>query len=427
MLRNKLVALVCLFYVSAEIIQVVVLSRHCDRTPLTGKLPHDPVDWEQTLELEEGQLTPLGMQQCHKMGTILRERYLEPSSYYRIKDVSTKYTASKFHFIATDTERTIISLWSASMGLFPPGSTSAPNIRGRHALPAGVTPIPIHTNELLNDITFRGHDLCPTITKRLAEKYASADYEILKSQHGNAIEKLMNDTGLNGVTLESFYDTFDLINVQRNHGLLKLDQVEKFFHVYSDINNVAHREKFNFRTMGKLGGGMFIKRIIEFMKQGYKYVHISAHDSTIGALAAALRLTDDYEIFKIQPAYGSNLIFELHEENGLKFIRIVYRNGYDDDTFTIYRLTTLGCTKDCMFERFETLCKEYVIPTNWCRECGNVVADQCLKDLHSSNEISLSNVTSIIPLIACVNLLAVGALLLSYWKTSSKKLEDKTP
>jgi hypothetical protein len=47
-----------------QIEQVIIVSRHCDRVPISNiKIPMDPIDWKDQLGLSKGQLTGLGISQ----------------------------------------------------------------------------------------------------------------------------------------------------------------------------------------------------------------------------------------------------------------------------------------------------------------------------------------------------------------------------
>jgi hypothetical protein len=51
--------------VHSEVLQTIVVSRHCDRTPIsyTQQIPLNPINWKQQLGLSSGQLTGLGISQ----------------------------------------------------------------------------------------------------------------------------------------------------------------------------------------------------------------------------------------------------------------------------------------------------------------------------------------------------------------------------
>ena len=101
-MRKQLSRVILFFFVFAlvmvtkklegKIVQVQVLSRHCDRSPVSGyQIPNDPWDWKtflakysyasgfqpsNNIEFDHGQLTGLGLQQCKQIGKHFNQRYL---------------------------------------------------------------------------------------------------------------------------------------------------------------------------------------------------------------------------------------------------------------------------------------------------------------------------------------------------------------
>src|SRR3989338_7493172 len=99
-----------LLVVNCEVVQTVIVSRHCDRTPISSSvIPVDPVNWKRKLGLSPGQLTGLGISQCSTMGSFLRERYLNPQSEFYISGITNYFDSDLFKFRATSVDRTIIS------------------------------------------------------------------------------------------------------------------------------------------------------------------------------------------------------------------------------------------------------------------------------------------------------------------------------
>ena len=62
---------------TAHVVQVHVLHRHGDRTPLApNTIPTDHVDWNGLLGLSAGQLTGRGMNQAYALGQYLAGQYV---------------------------------------------------------------------------------------------------------------------------------------------------------------------------------------------------------------------------------------------------------------------------------------------------------------------------------------------------------------
>lgn len=104
-------------------------------------------------------------------------------------------------------------------------------------------------------------------------------------------------------------------------------------------------------------------------EQAYKFIQYSAHDGTLHALFAALRLDSDHQEFRgkmnlqltlnfaEKPNYGAALFFELHEQEGQPryFVRVQYSNCHNCSQAQ-FALKSLGkgCESNCPFETFKS-------------------------------------------------------------------------
>lgn len=128
------------------------------------------VDWYKIFQLDPGELTGLGLQQCYQLGTRIREIYLQQNSSQYIDDISREYNTRDYKFYSSYKERAVQSAWvsemvfdldgkAGSMGLFPKGRKVHGD--GRFALPNGTEAVPIHTLEEINDLWLKAYDNCP--------------------------------------------------------------------------------------------------------------------------------------------------------------------------------------------------------------------------------------------------------------------------
>lgn len=150
-------------FTQAEIVQIQYMSRHCDRTPWKAgvNIPKDPVNWPKQTGYAYGELTGLGMSQCFTLGQMMRDRYLEQQQDTSVAELSTTYKSTQYKFTSSSVDRTIQSAWAASMAIFP-FNGPVNDITGKEALPNRTQPIPVHSNALKNDLTFRAYDKCAT-------------------------------------------------------------------------------------------------------------------------------------------------------------------------------------------------------------------------------------------------------------------------
>lgn len=72
-------------------------------------IPAYPFDWYSHMGLNLGELTAIGVSQCHQLGQSLRMRYLDPKSPERISGISQNYNSRDYNFFSTNTQRTIVS------------------------------------------------------------------------------------------------------------------------------------------------------------------------------------------------------------------------------------------------------------------------------------------------------------------------------
>ncbi|KAF0982987.1 hypothetical protein FDP41_010965 [Naegleria fowleri] len=412
-----------------ELIQVQVVSRHCDRTTIHENeyIPNDRFDWYSQLGLAGGQLTGLGQQQCVKMGDVLYNRYLHPSSSNRIRGISSSYNQTQFHFRSTDYDRTLMSLFSVSMGLFKQGSGSLAIINNEEpnlgfSLPNGTQAIPIHTETKDMDALIRGFELCNTVQSRMKQVEEGPEQTKILNEYRTFIDQLYNVTGWHKRDSE-LHILFDLLLTQRSHQALNLEWVLNNWETLESLRDKLLRLKFSYATIGREGCSNFHKTLLEQIKSHKdKYIHYSAHDTTIQALAASLKLTQDYEFMGAHPPYGSNMVFELHLlENNKKAIRVVYNHGYNDSRFTPLKLSSFGCSQEfCDLDVFEKLLQEQSITTNWCIDCNSRDREVCCGKFNKGdNDIAIAFV-SITPILVVSNLVTMLILLVVCLKNRRK-------
>jgi hypothetical protein len=148
--------------VSSDIVQVIVINRHCDRTPAKNNtIPNNPVNWKKELGVSFGQLTGLGESQCYQMGQSLRQKYIEATSEDHIRGLSQDFDDSLYSFHSSNVGRAIVSMFSIGQGLFPNGTGLINDIDKQYAMPSGLSIIPIHTIPSDQDVLLHAHSNCP--------------------------------------------------------------------------------------------------------------------------------------------------------------------------------------------------------------------------------------------------------------------------
>ncbi len=360
-----------------KLIQVIVLSRHCDRAPAhsdTG-VPNDPLDWRQEIGVGAGELTGLGHSQCYQLGKILRERYLNVHSPFFIHSLSlssnfnkgaahdrpsvelhhrhrngtsrydpiVRYDVKHFQFHASDVDGTILSMNSIAQGLFPEGTGPMNDITHQFALPHGTTLVPVHAIPNEQDVYLRAIHNCQWIDTRLRLLPRTKVWQSLNRHWLPFIHELNGPTGWNLTDIDEFHGAYDIMNCQRSHNRLHvpfaLENWSRIFELASEIQYLRHSRELE----DNLGGGPFVEQIrnhMQLMVEYYSsqgdetpaagateseqpsvprplsYVHYSAHDTTFQAILAALNMSSQHKALREGPGYGAQIIWELWLQEG---------------------------------------------------------------------------------------------------------------
>ncbi len=355
-----------------KLVQVIVLSRHCDRAPAhsdTG-VPNDPLDWRLEIGVRAGELTGLGHSQCYQLGKILRERYLNvhspffihslslsPHSKAAVQDVPmelhhchrngtstiVRYDAKHFQFHASDVDRTILSMNSIVQGLFPEGTGPMNDLTHQFALPHGMTLVPVHAIPNEQDIYLRAIHNCQWIDTRLRLLPRTKVWHSLNRHWLPFIHELNGPTGWNLTDIDEFHGAYDIMNCQQSHNRLHvpfaLENWSRIFELASEIQYLRHSRELE----DNLGGGPFVEQIRNHMHRMVEYyasqrderltagateseepavppplsyVHYSAHDTTIQAILAALNMSSQHKALREGPGYGAQIIWELWRQEG---------------------------------------------------------------------------------------------------------------
>jgi hypothetical protein len=97
--------------------QTVVVFRHGARFPLkpfplAASWPHDAIFWK----TYGGKLTPTGQAQCHQLGQLLRQKYLQEEHLLGEDDPNLP---EELYVYTSNSDRTLLSAQSVLLGMFP--------------------------------------------------------------------------------------------------------------------------------------------------------------------------------------------------------------------------------------------------------------------------------------------------------------------
>jgi len=173
----------------------------------------------------ESQLTDVGIRQHYLLGYKNKQKYFSKMNI-------TNYNPNEVSIFSTDTDRTIMSVYSELFGMFPPGSGpkllkdqlpfAQPPIKTFNfsqkqdflkddVLQAGVAPFPVHLfDKYANYFNLNDPKLCPKVKDYQdqnikSEKFLNYSNSIIMN-YGDRIIKLLNKTDIN--ELKDYYSMY---------------------------------------------------------------------------------------------------------------------------------------------------------------------------------------------------------------------------
>jgi len=284
-----------------------------------------------------GQLTNEGKNKVYKLGQYLRKRYAG--------FLGDAWNMKTYDAWATSYNRTKMSLELVLAGLFPPtGSTKWSNELLWQPAPYNYVPI-AQDKELLSYN-------CPTVVPLIY-----SDQRNLERLHAydSLMEILSNGTRKSVDYLDAL-DIYVILQIQEHLGL-KLENWTQA--VYPQPLRNFYAEFYYIETstplLKRILGGYLLKKILTdtqnklkgtLIPQERKIFIYSGHEinvaMTLITLNAGVHLTDS-------PPFGSHLLFEIHEINGVNGIKLFYQ---DYTTTEPQLLTIRGCAEFCPIDDF---------------------------------------------------------------------------
>ena len=377
---------------SSKLEMVVEVFRHGAREP-TSSPPYDDEKWVEY----EGELTSAGLRQQYLLGKEMRKKYIE-----KLHFIPNSFNHSQIYVRSTDSNRTIMSVTSHLLGLYPLGAgdkfpdeyplkLAIPPYKadfeiedlGYDVLPGRYQPIPVHIVERSKDTLLASYDACPLYeniksAQKKTDLYKSFEEKFKPFFNKVAgvlnISKEVKLSTLGTITSDIFCDVFQNIPVPKNLTQELLDEMIflKGLEVqYVDVGSEEER---------KLLSTQFLKTIQRYfsakIQDNYelKFAIFSAHDTTLQPYMAALNLTnwecllekhDKNETRKGNcvdgyPVFATQILLELHskelESGKAYFVKIIY-NGVE------MKLCETEKT-ECLFEEFNQRLTNYVLSDN---------------------------------------------------------------
>jgi len=351
---------------TSKLIQAFVLSRHGDRSPLyaiPNEFKDERIVWNCTLatpvraltsdktltsgsgiyylyenygtgifgrqevwngNCQTGQLTKLGGEMCTRMGAGLRNVYVD--KYQLLPDTLTPETANLVHLRTTDFARTRESLASVMEGLYPTDK------RAGVYLP--VTIIPVSTDYLHPNAG------CCVRLGQLVTNNTINNPEWMSRFNSvkTIIDKINVIAGTRGSSI--FDDNYtvdgwaDVLHSRECHNLpfpcnedRSVCVTQEMADAIYPVNDWESCNQYMGDETSKLAAGPFFVDINDAFTamattgKGPKYIHYSAHDSTVAMVLAALKFDGGF------PPYASTVRFELWQTGDNQYaVQMVYNN-----------------------------------------------------------------------------------------------------
>lgn len=344
--------------VDSTLLQVAVVSRHGDRSPLAS-LPHEReergVEW--TCDIRElirivgvggvveegdvtgefdsgpagafsarvwngnctvGELTLRGAEQCAAMGRGLRRVYVD-----KLRLIPGLYSPALVYVRTTDLWRTQQSATSMMLGLYPPSTRSG-------------QPVVLHMAPWPVDPLIPNTAACPRAGQLQALARKDPEWVDRMSKLQPTLNKANDIAGTRGTswddktTVGKWHDT---LRARTCHGLplpckgaTCITEAEARA-VFEQGDWECYR-LFSGNESATLHAGTWLSYIGSVMDkrartgEGYPYMHFSAHDSTLSMTLAALGVTP-----KEFPPYASTLRFELwRKPSGEIAVHVIWNN-----------------------------------------------------------------------------------------------------
>lgn len=306
---------------------VISLCRHGDRSPLYS-FPTDNFalkDWPEGV----GGLTSLGANAHYKLGLRLRKHYIEKLDF-----LFPWYDRRQVYVLSSDVDRTLMSAYSQMFGMFPPDSAHPTDVGLRFGLaapkardiglPYRSQPVAIRSVPREDDGMLLPGGNCPRHVRLQDEKRRSNRWWRKQRQEYALGHLLQHATGsLTPILLGDIPHVADTWRVHSDHRI-PLPQ---------DGSTLLYRASFvsewvaNFTNSGtearRLRAGLLLNEVskrarlardarlgtvpVTHIHLHNKFVLLSAHDTTLAAVLAALRIFNGRN-----PPYNSTIIWEVH-------------------------------------------------------------------------------------------------------------------
>ncbi|RZC38364.1 prostatic acid phosphatase, partial [Asbolus verrucosus] len=336
-----------------ELLSVVVIYRHGDRTPIQP-YPTDPYRNASYWPVGFGQLTNIGKWEHYQLGKWLRVRY---NGF-----LPSRYSEKDFYLRSTDADRTLMSAEANLAGLYPPRSDQIwdPDIPWQ--------PIPIHTEPELEDNLLSMKKDCPKYDMLLNELFESPYFVNISRRNHDLYAYLTKNSGTLISTLENLEYIYNTLFIETLYNFTLPAWTRAVFpdkmKQWADLSFAT--SCYN-QDLARLKSGPLFDAIIKHFRNATanatdyrKFLVFSGHDVTI---ANVLNTMGAFQYHC--PPYASTILFELRKSNLNYYVNVFYKNSSQ-----LQNVTLKGCKFDCDLDDFVQILQPVAITrAEWDIEC----------------------------------------------------------
>ncbi|TKR82672.1 hypothetical protein L596_016360 [Steinernema carpocapsae] len=331
---------------------VQIFFRHGQRYPSTYVVypTEDPKMAEGKIH---GEMTKFGIQQEYNLGQNLKETYGE--------FIGEKYNSSELLVMTGFDNRTSVSALAALAALLPPQQDQIFHNRLMWQ------PIPVHTEPILDMVSFGTFDHCPELRTRVR---GMSSYKTMDDEYSKLVKFYEKNAGVAISEAFVFQKVLDSVKTRKDmpNELPLPEWADDSTFIKQSVETCEQLHvKFIDLVLESTGGWHYtlITENIHNRIHGnsqHKTILYAAHDANLMTMARFLGLS---QLQTTLSPYGSYLAFEHHKIDGKDVVKVISHmnlNGSREE------LSIAGCPSPCLFSTFASL-KRGLSSAQWTGVC----------------------------------------------------------
>ncbi|TCD62095.1 hypothetical protein EIP91_007470 [Steccherinum ochraceum] len=381
---------------SSDVIGIVVIARHGDRQGFY----QDPVSYTASAT----SITPLGERQEFDLGSVIRARYLDPTSADYIQNINTNTQlfnqAQVWARADAGGEGGVIfdSAIALLQGLWPVTTIANTTLANGTTVVSplnGYQYIPVESVEPNEDVSLEGYTSCNTFADNNNAFYASPGFLQKKNESQAFLNSLPPYLDGRPATLENMWNIYDYMNVQSIHNSTFSSRLPPTYLAQArDLANYHEYGVFSdpdFGGIGDIAGTAMLPTILTaFQRIANASDPLKLHYSAVAykPLLTLFNMTGVVNTGQLPAAtvnYAAGLVFEVRQPAGSSepVIRFTFKNGTDDADFIAHNMSIPGfdgtTNGDTPLSKFLAAFEPVAVNTTlqWCNVCNQTSARGC--------------------------------------------------